>query len=315
MTGDEQTPNHADDRLSDEAIDWLVRLNSGKAERADHAGFALWRAQSDAHEHAAAEAEALWHGIGRAGNERRATARRRHTRRAILGAGLVATGGLAAYRTGLIGPALFADHITGAGETRVIDLADGSRVRMNAASALSLDFAPAERRLTLHRGQAIFEVAHDPDRPFIVAAAGGCTRAIGTAFDIDIRPDSVVVTVLEGVVGVSRSGDQADGVTASANHHVRYGDGEGIGVPVPVDADTATAWRRGKLIFNNRPLGEVVTEIDRQIGGRIVIANRRLANLEVTGVFDLENPQFVLDAISRSLPVKVVRLPLLTILR
>ncbi|MAY60780.1 MAG: iron dicitrate transport regulator FecR [Rhizobiales bacterium] len=315
MTGDEQTPDHADERLSDEAIDWLVRLNSGKADRADHAGFALWRAQSDAHERAAAEAEALWYGIGRAGDERRATARRRHTRRAVLGAGLVATGGLAAYQAGLIREGLFADHVTGTGETRVIDLADGSRVRMNAASALSLDLGPDLRRLELHYGQAIFEVAHDPDRPFIVEAGGGRTRAIGTAFDIDVRPDSVVVTVLEGVVGVSRSGDRAEGVTASANHHVRYGEGEGIGAAVPVDADTATAWRRGKLIFNNRPLGEVVTELDRQIGGRIVIANRRLANLEVTGVFDLENPQSVLDAISRSLPVKVVRLPLLTVLR
>ena len=314
MTGDEDVPEHTDTRLSDEAIDWLVRLNSGKADRADHAGFALWRAQSDAHEHAAAEAEALWYGIGRAGDERRAT-ERRHTRRAVLGLGLVATGGLAVYPAGLIGPGLFADHVTGAGETRVVDLADGSRVRMNAASALSLDFRDDLRRLTLHYGQAIFEVAHDPGRPFIVEASGGRTRAIGTAFDIDIRPASVVVTVLEGVVGVSRDGDPAEAVEASANHRVRYGEGQGVGDPVPVDADTATAWRRGKLIFNNRPLGEVVTEIDRQIGGRIVIANRRLAKLEVTGVFDLKNPQSVLDAISRSLPVRVVRLPLLTVLR
>ena len=319
MEPDDVEPDKADIRLSDEAIDWLVRLNSGSAGEDDRAAFALWRAQSDAHEAAAAEAETIWHGIGIAGDEQRATerrtARRRQTRRAVLGGGLVAAGGWAALRSGLIGPGLFADHVTGTAERRTVTLADGSLVRMNAETALSVDLGPAERRLVLYRGQAIFEVAHDAARPFFVEAAGGRTRAIGTAFDIDIRPDGVVVTVLEGVVGISSSDDPAETVTASANHRVRYAGGRAAGVPVPVDADTATAWRRGKLIFDSRPLGEVVTEIDRQLDGRIVIANRHLASLEVTGVFDLDNPQAVLDAIDRSLPVEVIRLPLVTLLR
>ena len=305
----------ADTALSDEAIDWVVRLNSGTATVADHEAFTEWRARSAAHEASAAEAEAIWHGVGLAGVERQKATRRRHTRRAVLGALIVGGAGLSAHRAGLMGAAFFADHQTGTGERRDVTLDDGSVVRMNAETAFSTDFGPEARNLVLHRGQAIFEVAHDAARPFIVEAAGGLTRAIGTVFDIDIRSDDdVVVTVIEGVVGVSASAGIGIAVTASADQSLRYG-GAGVEAPVTVNADTMTAWRRGKLIFDNRPLGEVVTELDRQLDGRIVVANRRLARLKVTGVFDLEKPQSVLDAIGRSLPVRVTRLPYLTLLR
>lgn len=304
----------ADTALSDEAIDWVVRLNSGSATASDRVAFAEWRGRSDAHEAAAAEAEAIWHGVGLAGEERQKATRRRHTRRAVLGTLLVGGAGLAAYGSGVMSPGFFADNRTGTGERRDVALDDGSVVRMNAETAFSTDFRSDRRHIVLHRGQAVFEVVHDPARPFVVEADGGRTRAIGTAFDVDIRTDAVVVTVIEGVVGVSGGGETEYDVTAAANQAVRYG-GEGVDLPVAVDVDTATAWRRGKLIFDNRPLGEVVTELDRQLDGRIVIASSRLARLKVTGVFDLDRPQAVLDSIGRSLPVRITRLPYLTLLR
>ncbi|MCI5074038.1 FecR family protein [Oricola sp.] len=319
MTGDENQTENADIQLSDEAIDWLVRLHSGSASDEDHAAFDAWRSLSDAHESAAVEAETIWYGVGMASDEQRASerqvARRRLTRRAALGGGVIAAGGLAAHQAGLIGPGLFADHITGTGERREIALADGSVVRMNAETAMSVDFGSAERRLTLHRGQAIFEVAHDPARPFIVEAKSGRTRAIGTAFDIDIRRDEVVVTVIEGVVDVASPGAPAEVARAQADQRVRYGATGAPSTTQGVNADVETAWRRGKLVFDRRPLSEVVGEVDRQYRGRIVIANRRTAELEVTGVFDLDNPDAVLSAIEMSLPVRIVRLPLVTLLR
>lgn len=318
-TGDEIQSENADIQLSDEAIDWLVRLNSGSASEEDHTAFDAWRAQSDAHESAAVEAEMIWYGVGMAGDEQRASerqvVRRRLTRRAVLGGGVIAAGGLAAHQTGLIGPGLFADHVTGTGERREVALADGSVVRMNAETAVSVDLGEAERRLTLHRGQAIFEVAHDAARPFIVEAKGGQTRAVGTAFDIDVRHDEVVVTVIEGVVDVASSGAPTEVARAQADQHIRYGAAGAPSAAQNVNADVETAWRRGKLIFDRKPLSDVVGEIDRQYRGRIVIANRRTAELEVTGVFDLDNPDAVLAAIEISLPVRIVRLPLVTLLR
>lgn len=319
MKTEDEHPEKADIRLSDEAIDWLVRLNSGSATDEDHAAFQSWRSRSDAHEKAAIEAETIWHGVGMAGEEQRATekreTRRRHTRRAVLGGGLVALGGLAAHQSGLIGPGMFADHVTGTGERKRITLADGSIVQMNAETALSVDFDAAERRLALHYGQAIFEVAHDPARPFIVEAAGGHARAIGTAFDVNNTRDDVAVTVIEGVVEVTAQGASTQPVKAQADQRVRYGATGAPPVAENVDADVETAWRRGKLIFDHRTLRQVVEEIDRQYRGRIVIASRRSAELEVTGVFDLDDPEAVLSAIEASLPVRVVRLPLVTLLR
>ncbi|MEM9633776.1 MAG: FecR family protein [Pseudomonadota bacterium] len=304
--------------LSDEAIEWLVYLHSDEASKEDHEAFSTWRALSDEHQKAALEAELIWQGIGLLGEEnstRKQAERKRLTRRAVLGGGITAVVGLAGYQSGLIGPHLFAQHATGTGERRSVHLDDGSTVHMNAETSLSTYFTAGVRRLVLFAGQAVFDVARDVDRPFIVEAGNGSTRALGTAFDVNFGQDSIVVTVLEGIVAVSSSSSPADYVTAEADQRLRY-NGQGVDPdPLPVDAETELAWRRGKLIFDQKPLGEVINEIERQMSGRIVFANASARNLKVTGVFDLNEPQAVLEAIEYSLPVKVTRLPLVTILR
>lgn len=308
----------ADIALSDQAIDWLVLLNSGKASEADRTAFAAWRGQSPEHALAAEEAETIWRGLGIVGEEARGkdrSARRTATtRRALLGsAGVVLVGG-AAYRSGLIGPAMFADFATGTGEQRTETLPDGSTVRLNARTALSVDFTPGRRSLLLHSGQATFSVAHDARRPFIVAAANGWTQAVGTVFDVDMRPAEVVVTVVEGTVAVSTDETAGERVMAGADHQVRYAAGHPVQAAA-VDAQSETAWRRGKLIFNGKPLGDVVAEIRRYRGGEIVILGDRLRVLKVTGVFDLSDPDAILRTIEATLPVRISYLPLVTILR
>ncbi|MEW5422351.1 FecR domain-containing protein [Amorphus sp. 3PC139-8] len=305
--------------LSDEAIEWLVRLHSGHATADDESAFAEWRAQSAGHDRAAREAEALWHGIGLVGDEARETERKAErakvTRRVVLGGGALVVAGVAIYRSGVIPPSAFADYATGIGEQRTVALSDGSTVRLNAGSALSLDFAADRRWLRLLQGQATFTVAPDARRPFVVDADGGQSRAIGTVFDVDIRSDHVVVTVVEGIVSVSTRADPLDPVMASAGYSVQYAAGLAPSRPEAVDAEVATAWRRGKLIFNRRRLGDVVAELERYRGGRILVVGDRLRALEVTGVFDLDDPEAVLSTIEATLPVHVVRLPLVTIIR
>ena len=309
-------PHEVDKALSDEAIDWMVRLKSGRATTKDRAAFAAWRRTSDGHELAAREAETIWLGLGFAGDQvRREERKTRLTRRALLGAGMVMAGGVALDRSGAVGPHLLADHVTGIGEQRSIGLADGSSVSLSADTALSVDFSAAERRLRLFRGEAIFTVERDADRPFLVATRDGRTRAIGTVFDVDIRPIEVVVTVLEGTVDIATDAEPFGTVIAEANQRVRYGATGRPTAPEAVDSDVETAWRRGKLIFNRRPLGDVVAEIGRHRSGRIVIANDRLRSLKVTGVFDLAEPETVLRTIETTLPVRITRLPLVTIIR
>lgn len=301
--------------MSDAAIDWVIRLHSGRATAADHEAFALWRGQSVDHECAAQEAEAIWQGVGPAGASVRAVgreiSRRKITRRTVLGAGAVSLAGAAIGLSGAFGPS--ADHETAIAEQRSVVLPDGSIALLNADSALMVGFSPERRALTLIKGQATFTVMRDAGRPFVVEARGGSAQALGTVFDVDVRPSGTVVTVLEGSVAVgNRFGHD---VTAKADQRVWYDTQTAPSAAEDVDAGVATAWRRGKLIFSQRRLGDVVAEIERYRAGRIVILRPDLRNLEVTGVFELHDPDAILRTIAESLPVRITRLPFITLLR
>lgn len=304
-----------DEALSDKAIEWVVLLHSGRETPADHEAFARWREADRRHEMAAREAEAIWQGIGAAGRTIRSDAhgktRTRMTRRAVLGLASVGLIGGGLVQSGLVRLTFLSDYATGIGEWKTVALSDGSTVQLNARSALSVGFDRARRLVSLTEGQAAFSVADDPARPFLVSAAGGQTRAAGGQFDVDIRPDDVAVTVLHGDVSVTAG----RAMTATANQRILY-DGQGALTKVAeVDADTETAWRRGKLVFNDRRLTDVVAEVERYRYGKIVLVGASLQRLSVSGVFDLTDPQSVLTTIRQTLPVRVTELPMVTIIR
>ncbi|MBP2231638.1 transmembrane sensor [Azospirillum agricola] len=322
-------PNHS--VLDEEALDWLVRVSFGTARPAE---FAAWRARSPAHETAARAAETLWREIGQ--TETAAAFARREAvrgpvarlpqrpgrrpvmgRRAALGGALAASAAALVAGSGVLGPlaGLTADYATRPGERRAVALPDGSTVLLNTATALSVDFGDGERRIALKAGEAFFEVAKDPDRPFLVVARAGETRAVGTAFAVRADGDAVQVTVSEGIVEVTAASGEP--MRLLAGQGVSYG-GDGrdpASRPHAVNEAAATAWRRGKLIFNQRPLVEVAAEMSRYRSGRVMVANPDLERLPVTGVFELDDQDGTLRAIEQALPVKVLHLPLLTLLR
>lgn len=298
--------------LSDEAIDWIVKLQSGHATADDARAFRDWRGRSLAHEAAAQEAEAIWHGVGVAGEPaQQAERRKRVTRRAVLGGGVALLAGAAVMSSGVF-RSFLADYATGSGEQRTITLADGSTVQLNASSAFSVELKPERRTITLHEGQATFAVSADAERPFIVRAAGGEARVLGTQFDVDIRDGKVFVTVIEGRVAVAdtRQGQAELG----ANEQAIYGATAPLST-LAVNAEQVTAWRRGRLVFENRRLDSVIAEIARQGSGTVLILNPEIAALEMSGVFDISHPDTVIDAIARTLPVKITRMPFVTIIR
>ena len=170
-------------------------------------------------------------------------------------------------------PELWADHRTVVGERRTVTLADGSTVELAGASALSVSFGKDQRRLRLVAGQAFFTVAADAARPFIVEAGEGRTRALGTAFDVKLSGESVTVTVMEHRVEVSTGPDRK--VELGQGEQVRYV-ARDLQAPYRADLRVANAWRRDRLVFQDAPLGEVVADLERTRGGRIVLTDQRL---------------------------------------
>jgi transmembrane sensor len=308
-----------DEGLAAEAVDWLVRLNSGMATDADRTAFLHWRGQTPDHDQAAREIEALWRDVGRTpvahahriqpvGPRRGAV-----TRRFVLaGTGLAAAAACGlVVETGALNR-LFSDFATGVGERRDVDLPDGSLAHLNTESALSLAYTGAERRLSLAAGESVFEVVHE-GRPFIVDAGGGNVTATGTVFGVRCGSDRTEVTCAEGTILVSLKAGDAQRLQPGEG--TSY-DGQRFLSPVEsVDLATLTAWRRGKLIFNNRPLNQVVAEIERYQVGRIVVIGEGLQAMPVSGVFDLDDVPGIMRTIASTLPVSVTELPLLTIVR
>ncbi|MCU1731691.1 FecR domain-containing protein [Pseudomonas sp. 20P_3.2_Bac4] len=275
--------------LSDDAIDWQVLLHSGNASQADRERYQRWRGLSAEHLAAAEEAEALWGDLGhtQAAAQLPKAPRRRHWGSAIAASLLAAMLGYGGWQQA---PALLADYHTSTGERRTITLEDGSKVTLNSASALSVNFSGERRTVSLKAGEALFEPAADP-RPFVVDSGAEAVQGSDAVFSVRRQGsgNSVVVSRGEAQVGERR-------------------------VAVSPDAQAQTAWQRGKLIFNGRPLREVIAELERYQHGRILISDSQVGALQVSGVFDLNDPHALLRTLEQRYALKVTYLPWLAVL-
>lgn len=327
-------PRPHDETLVEEATTWFVRLRSDGAGDGDRRDFEAWLRRDPAHADAYAQAEALWDEIGGmpdprtgpTGRQPDATVRRaapsrprrrRPLRHGALAAGLALVAVVGAWSIGGY-DRLRADHATAVGEIRSVTLSDGSAVELNTDTALAVDITDHRRRIELFRGEAFFIVAPDANRPFEVVAGPVLSRAVGTAFNVADGGRSVTVAVDEGRVRVARlpAGRNAeDGPVLGVGQAARYGDGGGIEVG-PVDVAATTSWRRGKLVFVNRPLRDVVDEIDRYRPGAIFFLDSVMAGARFTGMFNLRDTDAALAAIGTALDIDVVQVtPYLTLLR
>ena len=309
----------------DEALAWFVRLNSGDATDNDRTRFAEWLRAGAENRAAYDRLEDVWADLDRVPDPRRARQPRRTalSRRTMLAGatGAAASAGFVMLASGItvhdIEGMLTADYRTGTGERRTITTPDGSTVELDACTSIALEFDANVRRLRLLSGRAMFTVAPDRTRPFEVACAGGTIRALGTAFAVHRRPTDTAVAVAESAVTVTVGTPETRGGTArvTQGQRITYG-AAGLGRIVSAADGAETAWRRGKMIFRDRPLGDVVADLNRYRPGRIAIWDDALLNLHVDGVFNTASPEAALDAIVGTLPVQGVRLtPYLVILR
>lgn len=173
---------------------------------------------------------------------------------------------------------------TGVGQVSRVRLADGSTVVLDADSALSLRFGRQVRNLTLERGRAFFEVAHE-SRPFIVAANRFSVRATGTQFVVDRAGPAETLSLIEGSVVATASAP----VFLHAPMRLQAGarlsdDGEGRWRVNRVNVEAERDWMSGRLTFNNERVDRIVLEMNRYARQRIVVADPRLANTQISAV-------------------------------
>lgn len=317
------------DPLVVEALHWLVVLKDRNASAADREAFDHWLNLDPSHLAAWRRAQQVWMRLDRIGpafrNRPAASSpphqvaapwmrqtlsmplppRPGHGRRRFLYAAAAVAAIAVPGSVLLTRPGLFAPHVTAVGERRTLALEDGSSIELAGSSSLSVDFAADLRRIVLYEGEAYLDLVRDTARPFVVEAGRGSTRASGAAFDVKMTGRLVTVAVTQKSVLVSAN--DAEPVTVDEGQLVRYGPNR-TGTVGDADLDRVEAWRRDRLVFQNTPLGEVVDDLERYRGGRIIMTDAALRHLPVAGSFDAGQADAAIDTIARSLSIRATRL-------
>lgn len=303
--------------VAHQANQWFAQRACGLTTPEDEARLAAWLAADPLHERAFRRAADVYDALAaafpvEAGPRRSARFGRGVRGRPMRRQGFALAASLAAAT--VLGVVVFdlptrlaADAATGVGEHRLVALADGSTVLLNTDSAIAVDYG-AQRKIRLLRGEAAFTVAPDPARPFRVETSGGSAVALGTRFIVHRTGDGARVTVTEHVVRVDRPIDGRPGaVDVDEGYAVTYGR-QGVSSPMVVAVEDEEAWTRGRLRFVDRPLGEVVKELNRYHNGHIALLGGDVKTLKVSGVFDVDDPVGAVEAVRASLGLRAQRL-------
>jgi transmembrane sensor len=184
-------------------------------------------------------------------------------------------------------------HSTAVGEVTSFALADRSVVFLNAASRIAVDYSDTQRRIVLHAGEAVFDVAPDRERPFIVVSGSTRVTALGTTFAVARRTDQTTVTLIEGRVVVRAREADRDTVALSPGQSLTA-DSAGTTKMATVDPQQVAPWRLRKLIFESEPLREVAAAFNRFNRTSIAIDDPALRELRISGVFAANDPESLL---------------------
>ncbi|MBD1597868.1 FecR family protein [Pseudomonas typographi] len=296
----------------DQAMDWLIVLQSPSPEQCQQ--FDAWLAQHPSHADAYAKASALWHGevVGEVARaiERQQPRRHRATRRPrLIPLAAVALLVLAVALTTHLPLRLKADYLTGAGERHRVQLQDGSQVLLNTESALSGRLEGGVQTASLYQGEAWFDV---PDHPLPLELRAGPLQA-------SVRDSAFAVRYLDGQAQVQVARGNLDLQNGRQRRHLGAGDAvalgpAGFGPTTRLNPDQDLAWVRGRLVFENRPLKQVLAELSRYYPGWIVSPNARLGNMAVTGNYKLDDPLAVIRSLAHVTQARLREFPALVII-
>lgn len=313
-----------DDTIDSRASEWVARRSAGCSLK-DEAAFQAWYAADRRHQGAFLRAEAAWALLDRAQvlahgaptndallplvsplADRRPAPRQKRTRRAVIGGALAASAGAAAIATAYA----LKDRLTlttQRGELRHVPLSDRSLATINTDSRIDVDISRTLRHVRLVKGEAWFEVARNPDAPFVVSAGDVRVRAVGTAFAVRRRDTGADILVTEGTVETWNVRDQSRKLMLAAGGETFMSD-----TPAPAsvayqpqEISRKLAWREREIILRRDSLRDAVSEFNRYNMRQIVIADPALDSAQLVGGFAVDQPEIFARAVHATLNVPV----------
>jgi len=349
-------------QIYEEAAEWLVKHRDGDLGSAEKAQFDAWLRSSPQHVRAYLEMSAIWEDVAalgadstpdseqlwalarneanvfalpapvasppRANQPKRSAARAtRVERTAASRAGLWGLAALALIAMGAFATWLGWDrntYVTAIGEQRSLLLSDGSTLELNSRSRVRVRYTKERRDVDLLEGQALFHVAHNAARPFMVHSSSTRVLAVGTQFDVYKKPASTIVTVVDGKVEVmathpSSTGEDTNAATmhlapeesrSGAETAIYLAAGQQLTIdtgrssiaraldtgagPQPANIAATTAWTQHNLIFESTPLSEVADEFNRYNRRPLVITAPEISGMRISGMFSSADPALFL---------------------
>jgi transmembrane sensor len=302
---------------------WWVRLQAPDCTEEERAACARWRAANPAHEAAFREAEGIWRESAELGDdpliaaavraaERDKAPRRRYAWYWTLAWMAVGAAALAylAVQMQMAPDAPAVHYQTQVGEQRRVVLPDGTAIVLDTGTELAVRYTDKRRLIDLSQGQAQFQVAHNPQRPFVVHADGGTVTDTGTQFDVRVQGPVATVTLLKGSVVVQGAADAAQPhppITLSPGQRLHF-DRTGRDWSVaPVDLASASAWTQGSLQVSDWPLGRLVAEMNRYSTTPMRLADPALADIRISGTFRTGDQDGLVLVLEHGWPVRAAR--------
>jgi len=323
----ENTINFTDDPVN-EAAEWFIRLRDNTMSEEDYLQWQTWLAKSEANMTAFAKAEKCWNELehitdlpwpllpeesnGAKARHRVSPLRRFWPLAASIAATVVIILSFAvAYHFNYFSAPKATTYQTARAEHKSITLEDGSKIFLGARTIVNVNYSKMARHITLVRGEAVFDVAKNKQRPFIVKTGNGTVTAVGTKFNIHESHQNVIVTVIEGIVEVNPFIDRQKSAASplprvSAGKAISYLPDGYITKAAATNVDAATSWEKGLLVRVDTSLASVIEDVNRYSSREIIIGDPALNNIRFTGTVLNDGIDNWLRGLSVAYPIKVL---------
>lgn len=303
----------------EQASYWVSLLHDGDCSPKQHRDFLAWLNKNTFNQQAYQEVEAYWQQLGgletiakpQLDAARTAIRQQQNKRRRWVPRQSLAVAALVLLMV-IAAPLVLlcidnGSYRTAKGEQMSIQLSDGTRIDLNTDTEVKVSYTFFDRKVKLEKGEALFTVKHDSEKPFEVAASDGLIRDIGTQFNVYKQTDKVSVTVLEGEVSVGKLQATTPQILTAGMQYTYTQDGLNQ-LANKGDFKEVASWREGRIVFKGQRLDVVLEQLSRYHAVKLSTGNSSLASLKVSGSFPTNDLNLALNTIAASLPVKINRL-------